>query len=84
VAVYGVSFDSVEDNREFAEDQAFPFPLLCDVNRELAMGLGVVTEADASWANRMTFIVDAEGQVVHAEETKDPSGQAEALLELLR
>jgi len=84
VAVYGVSFDSVEDNREFADDQAFPFPLLCDVNRELAMGLGVVTEADASWANRMTFIVDAEGRVQHAEETKNPAGQAEALLEFLR
>ncbi len=84
MAVYGVSFDSVENNRAFAHDQAFPFPLLCDVNRELAMGLGVVTEAGASWANRMTFIVDAEGRVQHAEETENLAGQAEALLEFLR
>ena len=84
ISVYGVSFDNVEANSKFAGAQGFTFPLLSDVNRELALGLGVVTDRDARWANRMTFIIDEKGRVIHAEETKDVSGQAAHLLDLLR
>ena len=40
VEVFGVSFDTPEDNRAFAEKYDFPFRLLSDTTRELATALG--------------------------------------------
>jgi hypothetical protein len=31
VKILGIRFDSVEDNRKFAEKYQFNFPLLCDI-----------------------------------------------------
>ncbi len=82
--MYGVSFDSVEANQAFALKHQFPFPLLSDVDRSLALSLGVVTEGDAYWANRMTFVLNEKGEVEYSEETKDAAGQAASLLLMLR
>ena len=35
--VLGISFDTVEENRAFAEKFDFPFRLLCDVERSVGM-----------------------------------------------
>ena len=34
VQIFGVSLDNEADNKAFAEKFSFPYPLLCDVNRE--------------------------------------------------
>ena len=44
-AVVGVSVDSVESHRAFAEKHAFPFALLSDPEGELASAFGVLRSA---------------------------------------
>lgn len=78
--MYGVSFDSVEDNAAFAQKYQFPFPLLSDVDRELALALGLVDSNTAGYAPRATFVVSAEGVIEQAIETSSPGSQAAELL----
>ena len=81
--VFGVSFDSVEQNRAFSESEGFPFPLLTDEKRELALAYGACSDADARFPARLTFVVGPEGVVEQAIETSDPGGQAHAILDSL-
>ena len=38
IQIFGVSLDNENDNKAFAEKFSFPYPLLCDINREIALG----------------------------------------------
>lgn len=78
--VFGVSLDSVEDNRAFAEKFGYGFPLLCDTGRELSLAYGAVSSKLDQYAQRYTFVVGSDGVIEHAIDTKDPGGQADALL----
>jgi peroxiredoxin Q/BCP len=78
--VLGISLDSVEDNRAFAEKLGYGFPLLCDTEREVALAYGAVASKDDQYASRYTFVIGADGTVEQAIDTKDPGGQAAALL----
>jgi peroxiredoxin Q/BCP len=80
VAVLGISVDSVADNRAFAEKFHFPFPLLSDPGRQVAMAYGACESPSDKYARRYTFVIGPDGRIEQAIDTKDPAGQAEALL----
>jgi len=80
VQVYGVSFDTVADNRAFAEKFKFSYPLLCDTKRELGLAYKACDSAVDPYPNRITYVIGPEGTIEEAVETKDPAGQAAALL----
>jgi len=79
VSIVGVSFDSVESNRAFAETQAFPFPLLCDVDRKVGLAYKACETANDAYPRRITYVIGADGKIEQAIETKDAGGQAETL-----
>jgi peroxiredoxin len=81
--VLGVSFDTVEDNRRFAEEQGFPFPLLCDVRREAGLAYRACDTAQDAWPRRVTYVIGRDGRIEQALETKDPGAQAGELAEQL-
>jgi thioredoxin-dependent peroxiredoxin len=83
VDVFGVSFDAPADNKAFAAKFQFPFRLLSDVDRKLAIACGAAEDASAKSAKRLTFVIGANGRVEQAIETKDPAGQAASLLQTL-
>src|ERR1700752_1306969 len=58
--VIGVSTDSVERHRTFAEKHALPFILLADVDGKLASAFGVLK---GKYAVRSTFVLDTELRV---------------------
>jgi peroxiredoxin Q/BCP len=58
-----VSFDSVEENRAFAEKFSFPFLLLCDTAREIGMAYGACTSPDAAAARRISYVIGPDGKV---------------------
>ncbi len=62
--VVGVSDDSLESHRSFAEHRRLPFPLLADESGELRKAFGV-----PNWLgilrNRVTFVIDRGGVVRH-------------------
>jgi len=82
--VIGVSFDSVADNRRFAEAYGFPFTLLCDVARHMAVRYRAAASTKDDYPRRVTYVIGPDGLIEQALETKDPAAQAEALLETRR
>jgi peroxiredoxin Q/BCP len=80
VQVLGISFDTVEDNRYFADAQGYEFPLLCDVDRKIGLAYHACESARDEYPRRITYVIGADGRIEQAIETKDPAGQAAALL----
>jgi peroxiredoxin len=83
VAVLGVSVDSASDNAAFRQKHNLPFPLLCDVDRAMAMAYGAADDASAAVARRIAVLIDGEGKVVHAWSRVDPRTFAESALAAL-
>ena len=64
VVVLGVSTDSVERNKKFAEKYGLRFPLLSDTTGEVAASYGVLKKTSSRpSAERVTFIIDENGVV---------------------
>ncbi len=80
-AVIGVSTDSVESHRAFAEKHGLPFPLLADTRGELARAFGVLNHG---MAQRATFVLDREGRVARSFLEVTPRGHAQRLLNFVR
>ncbi len=80
-AIIGVSVDSVESHRAFAEKHAFPFVLLSDSNGELARAFGVMRDG---YAARSTFVLSREQRVVRAFHDVTPRGHAQRVLDFVR
>src|ERR671929_471959 len=62
IEVYGVSLDSPESHRRFREKYGLNFPLLTDEGGRAAEALGVLREG-GNTANRVTFLLDPDGEV---------------------
>ena len=62
--ILGVSIDSVDSHRSFAENHSLPFPLLADVNGGTADAYGVKTRMlGMTVAKRQTFIIAPGGNI---------------------
>jgi len=77
VAVYGVSTDSVDSHRAFADAQDVWFDLLADPDGEVANAFGVGLQAGR--VPRTTFVL-ADGEVLRTYEGVNPDGHARDLL----
>jgi peroxiredoxin Q/BCP len=84
VQVVGVSFDSPEENARFAAKERFPFPLLSDAGRELAVKVGAAESPQAAWARRISYLVGADGKVLKVYPKVSPEKHAQEVLEDLR
>ena len=80
IAVLGVSYDSPEKNRAFAEKNDLPFLLLSDRDHGLARAAGA-TRAVMPFAKRVSYLVAADGTVLKAYPKVDPSTHAREVLE---
>lgn len=81
MTVLGVSLDSVDSHRRFAEAQKLPFSLLSDSRRELSSRLGVLAGFGAmSIARRETFLIDPDGVIVTRYRDVDTLHHAEQVL----
>ena len=61
VRVIGVSTDTVDEQRAFAQKYGFPFPLVADADRRIAQQYGVL--GGGGRARRVTFLIGADGRV---------------------
>ncbi|MGH8010997.1 MAG: peroxiredoxin, partial [Candidatus Binataceae bacterium] len=80
-AIVGVSTDSVESHRRFAEKHAFPFILLADTGGELARTFGVFENGMAS---RSTFVLSRDLHLSRAFLDVTPRGHARRVLNYVR
>jgi peroxiredoxin Q/BCP len=78
--VLGVSFDSPEKNRRFAEKNDLPFLLLSDTDHELAKAVGAARSL-IPLAKRISYLVGPGGTVLKAYPNVDPKTHAAQVLD---
>lgn len=88
VTVIGVSADSVDSHRKFAEKYKLPFTLVSDEKKEVIGKYGVWKEKSMYGRTflgiqRTTFVIDGKGAITHIFSKVRVEGHVEELLELL-
>ncbi len=78
IDVIGVSVDTENSHKKFADKLNIPFLLLSDKNKEIARKYNVLGVATAK---RVTFIIDKEGKIAHIFEKVSPKDHAREVLE---
>ena len=79
----GASFDTVEENRAFAEAESFGFRLLSDVDRTVGRAYEAARSDDdplASLPKRISYLVDPDGVIRRAYNVTDTAGHAAEVL----
>ncbi len=77
--IFGVSLDNESDNKAFAEKFNFPYPLLCDVGREISMAYHAIQSKDEGYAARITYVIDENGKIVEAIDQVNTKSHAQDL-----
>lgn len=75
--ILGVSLDNESDNKAFAAKFDFPYPLLCDVNREISLAYKAVKGPEDEYTSRITYVIGEDGNILEAisqVDTKTHSG----------
>lgn len=62
--IYGVSFDTPDENRAFAEKFHFNFPLLCDTDRSMGLAYGAADTREDPKARRAGVVIGPDGRIV--------------------
>ena len=83
--VIGVSSDSIEDHKKFAEKYHLSFNLLADTAKELRNAFGVPGNLFGLIPGRVTYIIDLQGKIrgVYNSQT-NPLGHIEQALVLVK
>lgn len=78
VDVIGVSVDTLESHRQFAENHGLNFPLLADPKGELAAKYGVPSKN--GYFARVTYVIGPDGTIAHVYPKVNPTGHAAEVL----
>jgi peroxiredoxin Q/BCP len=81
--ILGASFDDAKQNAAFAEEQGFPFPLLCDVDRTLGIAYGAAESASSEVPKRISYVIGPDGKIAHAYPKVSPKTHPEEVLAVL-
>jgi len=87
--VIGVSFDSVADQKKFAEDEGFPYPLLSDSDKVMGAAYDACRVEgekyfEAGIPRRISYLISPDGKIAKAYDVEndklDLDGHAAAVL----
>lgn len=81
--ILGVSFDTVDENKHFAEKFSFPYPLLSDTSREMGVKYGAAENTSVGNAKRVAYIIGPDGKVRNVFPKADTKTFAQDCLALL-
>ena len=59
------------ENARFAEKFDFPFPLLCDVDRQIGIAYGAATSKADQYAPRIAYVIDETGTIAQVHPKVD-------------
>lgn len=79
IAIIGISTDDVAAHARFAAEHRLPFALLADTDAAIARAYGV--DLTFGMAERVSFLVDAEGRIARVFPNVDPGVHAREVLE---
>ena len=74
----GVSLDTIDSHRQFAKNHGLAFPLIADAGGVIAAKYGVSTRS--GFAERVTFIIGADGKIARVFPEVRVSGHADEVL----
>lgn len=81
VVILGVSFDSVEDQRAFREKCDFPYELLSDADKQLAIACGAADDESAKNPKRVTVVIGPDLTVKRFYDDVKPADHPRQVLE---
>ena len=79
IQVFGVSLDNEKDNKAFAEKFSFSYPLLCDVNKDIALAYHAIKSADDQYAARISYVIGEDGKILESIESVDTKNHSNDL-----
>jgi thioredoxin-dependent peroxiredoxin len=79
IQVFGVSLDNEKDNKAFAEKFSFSYPLLCDVNKDIALAYHAIKSADDQHAARISYVIGEDGKILESIESVDTKNHSNDL-----
>ena len=83
--ILGVSVDSQESHKEFSEKYSLPFPILADVNGEVAKKYDSYGSfVGFKYASRHTFIINPSGKIHKVYKKVNPGKHASEVIEELK
>ena len=74
--ILGISFDTIDENRAFAEKFGFTFPLLCDIDRSIGIAYGACDEPTAEHAKRIAYLIEPCGTICRVWDKVDTNTHA--------
>lgn len=81
VALLGVSLDSVDSHRRFADKYSLPFPLLADPGGKVARAYGALWSlGPIRFARRHSFIIDPQGRLARIYRSVTPTDHSEDVI----
>jgi peroxiredoxin Q/BCP len=80
VEILGVSFDDPATNEAFVKAEDFPFRLLSDQTRQLAVRVGAADSPSAPVARRISYLVGPDGKVRQVYASVNPASHAKDVL----
>jgi peroxiredoxin Q/BCP len=81
--IFGISFDTPEDNAAFKEKFDLPFSLLSDQDKAIGTAYGVLRDPDdpfADFPQRISYLIDPSGVIQKSYAVSDPAGHATEVL----
>jgi thioredoxin-dependent peroxiredoxin len=85
----GISPDTPKAQKNFQDKERLPFPLLADIDKNVAEAFGVMKEKNmygkkVRGVARTTFVIGPEGRIQHIFENVKADGHAEQVLAYLK
>jgi peroxiredoxin Q/BCP len=89
VTVLGISRDTVRGQKKFKDKYELPYDLLADADQVIVNRFGLVKPKmmygkQVTGVARTTYVIGADGKLVHVFENVKPEGHAEEVLALLK
>jgi peroxiredoxin Q/BCP len=81
--ILGASFDTVAENKAFAVEQEFAYPLLSDVDRRVGASYEVTRAAGDQYADyplRVSYLIDPDGVIRRSYQVSDVASHADVVL----
>ncbi|MGI4831330.1 MAG: peroxiredoxin [Janthinobacterium lividum] len=87
-AVFGISRDTVKAQKKFKDKFALPYTLLADADQELIKRFDLLKQKTmygkpVTGVERTTYVIGADGRLLHTFSNVKPQGHAEEVLALL-
>jgi thioredoxin-dependent peroxiredoxin len=80
MVVLGVSMDDEASHKKFKEKYGLPFQLLVDTDGQITKAYDV---DGGGYSKRVTYIIDAEGKIIHVDTNVNTSTHADDILKVV-